>query len=157
MTWQELSPHAQKCINAFIRKRDISKGCISCKISFDTSQIAAGHWVPEHKSFSLRFNLKNIHGQCPACNNQNYGMGATSVFGMIERFGSRETFQRLLYLNRVYSIKLKPKERVELCHYIIAKYHTHTKLSKIIISNSITEYERFTTQQKEKCSILIGE
>lgn len=52
-------------VNAYIRKRDEGKPCVSCG-QFKVLQ--AGHYYPVSGYDGLRFNLDNIHGECARCN-----------------------------------------------------------------------------------------
>ena len=55
----------QKVFNAFIRKRDKDKGCVSCK-SLKVDH--ASHYFSAGKYPALRFNEDNVHGSCLRCN-----------------------------------------------------------------------------------------
>ena len=56
---------ATKHFNAFIRKRDSDKACISCG-KYTTLQ--AGHFYSAGNYAALRYDEKNVHGQCVKCN-----------------------------------------------------------------------------------------
>ena len=59
---------AQKAFNAYIRKRDEGKGCISCGYQ-SAGQYHAGHYRTVKAASHLRFNEDNCHLQCAQCNN----------------------------------------------------------------------------------------
>jgi hypothetical protein len=54
-------------VHAYIRLRDEGKPCISCGEPW-RSDFQAGHYHKAELYETLKFNLKNIHGQCPGCN-----------------------------------------------------------------------------------------
>ena len=57
-------------INKLVRERDAGKPCISCgKIT----QLEAGHFISRAKSTKLRYEPRNIHGQCWHCNRILHG------------------------------------------------------------------------------------
>jgi hypothetical protein len=66
-TLQDYLQEYQTLVNTFVRLRDRNKKCISCnkplKAKFD-----AGHFFSVGSYPSVRFDLKNIHGQCVHCN-----------------------------------------------------------------------------------------
>lgn len=67
MTRSEHLNLLQKVFNAYIRKRDEGKPCISCgttaKVQYD-----AGHYRSVGAHPELRFNENNVHRQCRKCN-----------------------------------------------------------------------------------------
>ncbi len=54
-------------VHQYIRERDKGKPCISCKRNWDSS-FQAGHRYSGNQHNGIRFDLDNIHGQCPKCN-----------------------------------------------------------------------------------------
>lgn len=56
---------AVKWCNQYIRQRDHGKPCVSCG-KYTTLQ--AGHFYSAGKYAGLRFDDRNIHGQCLQCN-----------------------------------------------------------------------------------------
>ena len=78
----------QEEVNAYVRKRDKGKPCISCGIS--GVYLQAGHYIAIGQCQSLRYNLDNIHGQCWNCNCMNAGtqeMQKGFRKGLIARIG----------------------------------------------------------------------
>lgn len=73
-------------VHKFIRKRDEGKPCISCKQSYH-SDFHAGHFYKAELYPTLRFDIRNIHGQCPNCNLRKDGNFAEYRFGLIKRYG----------------------------------------------------------------------
>lgn len=70
----------------FIRKRDEFKPCISCGVAYnDTFQ--AGHFFKAELFSNLKFNEKNIHGQCKQCNMFKEGNESGYRVGLIQRYG----------------------------------------------------------------------
>ena len=61
---------AQETFNAWVRRRDKNKPCISCTIGQPEQ---AGHYIPVGRSSYLRFSELNVSGQCVACNCSKYG------------------------------------------------------------------------------------
>jgi hypothetical protein len=89
MTVQKLCVKVQReFFNPWIRRRDIGKKCISCpKILrgiFD-----AGHYYPS-TNFALRFDEKNVHGQCVKCNQHLHGNLIEYRKGILKRIGPIE-------------------------------------------------------------------
>ena len=65
ITVPKLLQKATTKFNAFIRKRDAGKPCISCG-QYTTLQ--AGHFYSGGHYPNLKFNEDNVHGQCKRCN-----------------------------------------------------------------------------------------
>ena len=85
----------QKVINGYVRARDKGKSCISCdKLEGDLSTDAlhgsvwdAGHYRSVGSEPSLRFDLRNINGQCRNCNGYRGGRKLDQQPHIIERYG----------------------------------------------------------------------
>lgn len=74
----------QKAFNAYIRKRDQDKGCISChtyKIEHASHYFAAGKYT------ALRFHEDNVHGSCLRCNYFMHGNLVNYRKNLIGRIG----------------------------------------------------------------------
>lgn len=54
-------------VHAFVRTRDKYKSCISCNTPWNEN-FQAGHFYAAGSFETLRFDLRNIHGQCVQCN-----------------------------------------------------------------------------------------
>jgi len=107
---------AQKHFNAYIRKRDIDKGCISCGAKITE----AGHYYSAGSCSLLRFNEKNVHGQCYACNEILDANLIEYRKGLISRFDEK-TVLELDYIADIYK-KIQFKwDKIELIE-IIDKY-----------------------------------
>ena len=63
---------AQAAFNLFIRLRDADEPCISCG-RHHTGQYHAGHFLSVGARPELRFEERNVHKQCSACNNHLAG------------------------------------------------------------------------------------
>jgi hypothetical protein len=87
-----LKARAQAAINGYVRARDAGKGCISCGRPLLALGVGggfdAGHLRSIGSAAHLRFDLRNINGQCKHCNNYLAGNPHGYRAGYIERFGS---------------------------------------------------------------------
>lgn len=61
----KLKQDLQKVFNAYIRKRDEGKPCISCGLH---KPLQAGHYFAVSGYDGLRFDEDNVHGECAGCN-----------------------------------------------------------------------------------------
>ena len=59
--------YTEKKVHEYIRERDKGKPCISCGKGW-SSNFQAGHRYDKKQHNGVRFDLDNIHGQCPECN-----------------------------------------------------------------------------------------
>jgi len=73
----------QEKVNKEARERDKDKPCISCGKFI---KLEAGHFISVLKSKKLRYDLRNIHGQCGFCNRFFYGNYKAFRIGLIERY-----------------------------------------------------------------------
>jgi len=64
-TLPKLKAKCQIAFNAFIRKRDEGKPCISCG---QMKPLQAGHFYSVKMYDGLRFDEDNCHGECAGCN-----------------------------------------------------------------------------------------
>lgn len=62
---QTLLKDFEKVFNAWIRKRDAGKPCISCD---QYNELQAGHFWAVQGYKALRFDEDNVHGECAGCN-----------------------------------------------------------------------------------------
>lgn len=70
LPYQLLLKQAQLVFNAWIRKRDQDKGCVSCR---SKKVLHASHYFPVGSFSGLRFHEHNAHGSCEQCNTFLYG------------------------------------------------------------------------------------
>ncbi len=82
--------NAEAAVNKFVRRRDEGKPCISCGAM---KPHTAGHHRSVASAPELRFNTKNINGQCWGCNGghvhkyQDDTIGQRYDAGVVQRFG----------------------------------------------------------------------
>lgn len=81
-----LTKKAQTVFNAWIRRRDSDKGCISCGGQVDH----AGHYLSAGHHGHLRFNEMNVNGQCLRCNNFLHGNLINYRQGLVNRYGKQK-------------------------------------------------------------------
>ena len=72
----------------YIRTRDKGKPCISCGCQWH-SDFQAGHYKKAELISSLKFDERNINGQCVKCNIRKDGNIEGYRIGLIERYGSK--------------------------------------------------------------------
>lgn len=77
---------AQASFNKFIRLRDHSQGCISCRKPFN-SKYDAGHYRSTGAHPELRFSELNNNGQCVHCNQHLSGNLIDYRIGLIDKIG----------------------------------------------------------------------
>ena len=115
LSYQLLLKQAQLVFNAWIRKRDKDKGCVSCK---SKKVRHASHYYAVGSFLGLRFYEDNAHGSCEGCNTFLYGNLEAYRKELIERIGRKE----VLVLDKLAGEnKRKKYSRAELSE-IIAKY-----------------------------------
>ena len=81
----------------YVRKRDTVNGyarCISCGRIMKEGTFHAGHYYAAGKYENLRFDLDNIHSQCPQCNYYMHGNLENYRPNLIKKIGEKR-FQRL--------------------------------------------------------------
>jgi len=88
-TTSDFVKEAQKWVNKFVRLRDEKKGCISCGDAF-TGKYDAGHFFSAGGHGSVRFDLRNIHGQCVYCNQWEHGNLYQYHLKLISKIGLKE-------------------------------------------------------------------
>ena len=77
---------AQSAVNAYIRKRDEDKPCISCG-RYHQGQLHAGHYLSRGAHPELSMDERNIHKQCQPCNVHLSGNQIEYRKGLISRYG----------------------------------------------------------------------
>lgn len=90
-TLPQLKKQLQTVFNAYIRKRDEGKPCISCgKIK----TLQAGHYFSVKGYDGLRYDVDNVHGECSGCNcfDESHLIGYGE--NLIKRIG-QEKYNRL--------------------------------------------------------------
>jgi hypothetical protein len=119
-----LVKRARLLFNAWIRKRDAFKPCISCGAEWKPG-FQAGHYFKDGSYQGLRHNEMNVNGQCRRCNMYLGGNESGYVAGLIERYGLG-AFQNLQELARLDKNR---KGRLGRDYYkgIIEKYRASPK------------------------------
>jgi len=88
LTVQDYLKIAQQVFNAYIRKRDQGKNCISCQKPCKKEN--AGHYFNSNNHWNVRFDELNVHLQCEACNTYlsgnliEYGINLEKLIGADE-------------------------------------------------------------------------
>lgn len=77
---------AQMAFNKWIRLRDGDNPCISC-LRFHDGQYHAGHYKTVGGNPELRFDERNCHKQCSACNNHLSGNIVNYRINLIDKVG----------------------------------------------------------------------
>jgi len=112
---------AREACNAFVRKRDSGKPCISCGADDTGAKRDAGHYRPSGGNSALRYDSeRNIFAQCVPCNQHKSGNLIAYRKALIERLGldvvewldsshevKRWTLQELKDIHAHYTAKLK--------------------------------------------------
>jgi hypothetical protein len=87
---------AVRAFNAYIRLRDREMPCISCGAEAGTYKLTAGHFITAGSCTALRFDERNVFGQCWwNCNRNKSGNITGYRLGIRKRFGEEEG-QKLL-------------------------------------------------------------
>lgn len=74
--------------NKYILLRDAGKPCISCGAPWNSCKFSAGHYITAGSCTALRFDPRNIYGQCwYNCNKNRSGNIVEARKGIIERCG----------------------------------------------------------------------
>lgn len=128
-TIQELIKLAGKHFNAFIRARDLNGDyftCISCNSTKHREMMHAGHYLSAGHHGAVRFDERNVHGQCSACN--------THLSGHL--LGYAKGLERKIGTEAVTALEIKSQmrgfqwDRYALIEIIITyknKHKTHEK------------------------------
>ena len=85
-TLEALKKSVMTVCHKYIRLRDKYKPCISCNAIWN-ADFQAGHFYKAELYSNLKFNSKNINGQCRKCNLRKDGNEAGYRKGLLERFG----------------------------------------------------------------------
>ena len=88
---QDIKTRREKAVtafNAYIRRRDRGRNCISCNKPSSSGSFDAGHYIPAGNCSALRFSEFNVSLQCHwNCNIQQSGNRTEYRKGLIERYG----------------------------------------------------------------------
>ena len=98
----------QTVFNKYIRERDKGLGCISCGTHAHMmggsglgGVFDAGHFRSVGSAPELRFEPKNVNGQCRSCNGFKGGMPKEYAQGIVQRYGQ----ERLDWLESAHRAK----------------------------------------------------
>lgn len=121
---QELIGLAQIVFNKYIRERDKGRECISCLRPY-RKDFQAGHFHNANNHWSIRFDEKNVHGQCRKCNETLSGNESEYRANITKRISEKdlEELDRVRNFNANFS-------RDEL-NEIISEYKRKMKLLEI--------------------------
>ena len=116
----KLNSKLTKVFNAYIRRRDAGKLCISCG---KRPMTQAGHYFPTSSTPqpSMRFNEHNVNGQCSYCNKWLHGNQHGYAEGLIRKYGSYIIDE----LNLQKSFKQNPWTPFE--YEVLIKYYKDKK------------------------------
>jgi len=109
-TLPKLKAKCQIAFNAFIRKRDEGKPCISCG---QMKPLQAGHFYSVKMYDGLRFDEDNCHGECAGCNAFDDMHLLKYAENLIKRIG-RERFNELCLRAEKYKREGYKWSRAEL-------------------------------------------
>jgi 5-methylcytosine-specific restriction endonuclease McrA len=129
-TLPALKKDLDKVFNAYIRRRDTiySEGrsffiCISCTEPKTTDQMHAGHFHSAGHNEAVRWDERNVNGQCIKCNTYLHGNFGGYLKGMVKKWGQ----------NVVDSLELKRHNKSKMFKFelelLIKEYKT--KLDKL--------------------------
>lgn len=83
---------ARDAVHKYVRLRDAGRGCISCSATLQLGGTGggfdAGHFRSVGSAPHLRYDTRNIHGQCKRCNQYLSGNAIEYRAGLIQRFGA---------------------------------------------------------------------
>lgn len=86
-----LEKELERDMNRYVRMRDFAAGCISCGRQFDHGALGgscdAGHYRSKGSAKHLRFDPRNVNGQCKHCNDYLSGNPTGYRVGIIARLG----------------------------------------------------------------------
>lgn len=96
----------QRVFNTFIRERDVGKKCITCSTILGKVKYDAGHYYSAGGHPSIRFDERNVHGQCVNCNRDKHGNLILYNQTILERISNEdlEELRRLSNTTRKYTI-----------------------------------------------------
>lgn len=90
-TRPQLEKEVEQEMNRYVRLRDFAQGCISCGRPFNPGAIGgscdAGHYRSKGSAKHLRFDIRNLHGQCKHCNDFLGGNPTGYRTGLISKIG----------------------------------------------------------------------
>jgi hypothetical protein len=115
-TVAQMHKRLQPVFNHYIRLRDTYVNevgervgtCISCGADKPYAELQAGHFVPEQKSYFLRYDESNVNAQCQQCNGFRKGNVWGYMLGLADKIGQYEVFELVMAMSktRKYTVAL---------------------------------------------------
>ena len=115
-TLPQLIKECQQVFNKFIRLRDWGKPCISCGAPHTgaANSFDAGHYRSVGSSPEVRFDTRNVSGQCKKCNRYGFDSAAYRA-ELVSRIGLAEV--EALEADRAAKNYTKEQIRALTIHY----------------------------------------
>lgn len=80
-----------KIFSEYIRRKDADSSgynkCFSCGSVKHYKELDSGHYIPKSVSLHLRFDERNVHPQCTACNRFRHGNLTEYAIALQEEYG----------------------------------------------------------------------
>lgn len=89
MTITDWVKKVQVTFNAYIRERDRETNCISCDKKL-IGKFDAGHYHNANNHWSVRFDTRNVWGQCVRCNRDLHANLINYRIGLLQRIGPEQ-------------------------------------------------------------------
>ncbi len=96
----------------FIRLRDNGKGCYTCGVKRTWKELQCGHFCPR-QYLSLRYDERNCHSQCYACNMLYNGQPSRYAINLKRDYGEgiiEELERKRQEITRYFPYELKLEE-----------------------------------------------
>jgi len=89
LTIQQLVSIVQVVFNKYVRERDKNLPCISCS-KLLVGKFDAGHYHNANNHWNVRFDERNVHGQCVYCNQHLSANLINYRSGLLNRIGEQQ-------------------------------------------------------------------
>lgn len=124
MTISDYKKKLQSVFNKYVRLRDLHRGCVSCDTPLHSRKFDAGHYYPTTYQ-GIRFDERNVHGQCVPCNRSMHG----NLHEYRKRITNRISEDDLKWLdeNRYKPLKWTKEEYKEKIEYYKQKIKDYEK------------------------------
>ncbi|HDS05885.1 MAG TPA: hypothetical protein ENN95_02465 [Deltaproteobacteria bacterium] len=88
--------------------------CVTCGKKDHWKNMQAGHFISRAKK-AIKYDVRNVHCQCPMCNGFKHGNAVEYRKFMLERYGEKTVLQLEYLSRRIYSFKIyELKHLIEL-------------------------------------------